>query len=108
MCPSHLRENNFRHNFNNTIDPFFLCGTNDLETSEHFLLHCPTYACLRRKLFNNLRNNNILILPLEKFLILQILLYGSDNNNPSMNKVIISTVIDCIIQSERFEDPLIK
>ena len=105
---SHLREHKFRHNFNDTIDPFCLCGTNNLETSEHFLLHCPTYAYLRHKLFDNLHNNNILLLPLEKSLILQILLYGSDNYNPSMNKVIISTVIDFIIQSKRFEDPLIQ
>ena len=105
---SHLREHKFRHNFNDTIDPFCLCGTNNLETSEHFLLHCPTYACLRRKLFDNLHNNNILLLPLEKSLIVQILLYCSDNFNPSMNKIIISTVIDFIIQSKRFDDPLIK
>ena len=60
------------------------------------------------QLFDNLRNNNILLLPLEKSLIVQILLYGSDNYNPSMNKIIISTVIDFIIQSKRFEDPLIQ
>ena len=90
------------------MDPFCLCGTNNLETSKHFLFHCPTYACLRRKLFDNLHNNNILLLPLEKSLIVQILLYGSDNYNPSMNKIIISTVIDFIIQSKRFDDPLIK
>ena len=44
---SHLREHKFRHNFNDTIYPFCLCGTNSLETSEHFFLHCPTYAYLR-------------------------------------------------------------
>ena len=37
---SHLRELKFRHNFNNTIDPFCLCKNNCLETTEHFLLHC--------------------------------------------------------------------
>ena len=56
---SHLPEHKFRHNINDTIDPFCLCGTNSLETSEHSLLHCPTYACLRLKIFDNLRNNNI-------------------------------------------------
>ena len=49
-----------------------------------------------------------LLLPLEKSLIVQILLYGSDNYHPSMNKIIISAVIDFIIQSKRFYDPLIK
>ena len=105
---SHLREHIFRHNFNDTIDPFCLCGTNNIETSEHFLLHCHTYACLRHKLFDNFHNNNILLLPLEKSLIVQILLYGSDNYNLSTNKTIISAVIDFIIQSKHFEDPLIQ
>ena len=50
----------------------------------------------------------ILLLTLEKSLIVQILLYGSDNHNLSMNKIIIFTVIDFIIQSKRFEDPLIQ
>ena len=48
---SHLREHKFRHYFNDTIDPFCLCGSNSLETSEHSLLHCPTFASLRLKLF---------------------------------------------------------
>ena len=76
---SHLREHKFRHNFNDTIDPFCLCGRNDIETSEHFLLRCPNYACLRLKLFDNLRNNNMLLLPLESRFIVQILLFGSEN-----------------------------
>ena len=66
------------------------------------------YSITNCKLFDNLHNNNILLLPLEKSLIVQILLYGSDNYNPSMNKIIISTVIDFIIQSKGFDDPLIK
>ena len=36
------------------------------------------------------------------------ILYGSDSHNLSMNKIIISTVIDFTIQSKRFEDPLIQ
>ena len=36
---------------------------------------------------------NILLLPLEKSLIVQIRLYGSYNFNLSMNKTIISTVL---------------
>ena len=91
---SHLREHKFRHNFNDTIDPFCLCGTNSFETSEHFFLHCPTYACLRLKLFDNLRNNNILLLPLVKSKIIQILLYGSNNYDQAINKIILSVVID--------------
>ena len=105
---SHLREHKFRHNFNDTIDPFCLCDTNDIETSEHFLLRCPNYACLRLKLFDNLRNNNMLLLPLESRLIVQILLFGSENYDSTANKIIISSVIEFIIKSKRFEDALIQ
>ena len=103
-----MREHKFRHNCNDTIDPFCLCGTNDLETSEHFLLRCHIYAYLRLRLFDNLRNNNMLLLPLENQLIVQILLFGSENYDSSANKIIISSVIEFIIKSKRFEDALIQ
>ena len=48
------------------IHSFFLCGTNNLETSEHFLstaLPMPVYAVSALTIF---RNNNILLLPSEK------------------------------------------
>ena len=106
--PSHLREHKFRHNFNDTIDPFCLCGTNDLETSEHFLLRCPNYAYLRLELFDNLRNNNMLLLPLKNNLIVQILLFCSENYDSTANNIIISSVMEFIIKSKRFEDALIQ
>ena len=61
---SHLRQHKFRLNFNDTIDAFCLCRTNCSETTEHFLLYCPIYASFRFILFDNLCNNNILVLPL--------------------------------------------
>ena len=104
---SHLREHKFRHNFNDIFYPFCLCGTNSIESSEHFLLHCPTFALLRIKLFDNRRNQNILILPFVKSKIIQILLYGSESYNQTENKIIISSVIEFIVHLGRFDNPLI-
>ena len=74
------------------------------------------------KLFDNLRNNNILLLlycfilfytfallllPLENHLIVQILLFGSENYDSTANKIIISYVIEFITKSKRF-DPMVK
>ena len=64
---SHLREHKFRHNFHDTIKPFCLCTTNDIETNEHFLLHCPNYSTQRLILFDNLRDNGISFLPLNSY-----------------------------------------
>ena len=79
-----------------------------LANADSFVIldHASTQHNLHK--LHNLHKNNILRLPLEKSLIVQILLYRSDNYNPSMNKIIIFTVIDFIIQSKRFDDPLIK
>ena len=87
---------------------FALCRTNCLETTEHFLLHCPTYASFRLKLFDNLRNNNILVLPLNRSSIVQLFLYGSEDYDQTVNNFILSCTIDFIIQSRRFDDPLIN
>ena len=99
---SHLREHKFRHNFNDTIDPFCLCITNCFKTTEHFLLHCPIYATFRLNFFDNLRNNNILVLPLNRSIIVQMFLYRSENYEQTVNNFIISCIIDFIIQSGRF------
>ena len=38
---SHLCEHKFKHSFQNCLNPLCLCG-NEIETSTHYLLHCPT------------------------------------------------------------------
>ena len=50
----------------------------------------------------------MLLLPLEIRLIVQILLFGSENYDLTANKIIISSVIEFIIKSKRFEDALIQ
>ena len=40
---SHLREHKFKHSFQDTLNPFCNCG-NEVETSSHYLLHCPNFS----------------------------------------------------------------
>ena len=102
---SHLREHKFCHNFQDTINPFCLCKTNDIETNEHFLLHCPNYSTQRLILFDNFRDNGIAFLPLNSSSIVKLFLYGCDNHNITTNKIILFNVIEFIIQSKRFDEP---
>ena len=55
---SHLYEHKFHHNFNDTINPFCLCGPNEIEPVEHYLLHCPIYTIQRTTLLNSLCDND--------------------------------------------------
>ena len=103
---SHLREHKFRHNFNDTINPFCSCGTNSIESAEHFLLHCPNFPLYRCSLFDSLRQKDICILPYSSSYLVKILLFGNDKFKIITNKQILTSVIDFIIQSKCLDGPL--
>ena len=43
---SHMRYHKFRYNFQDFINPICACGL-DIETTTHFLLHCPLFQSAR-------------------------------------------------------------
>ena len=47
---SYLREHKFRHNFQDSLDPFCNCGRH-IETTIHCFLHCSNYSNQRKTLF---------------------------------------------------------
>ena len=58
---SHLREHKFKHSFQDTINPLCSCGL-DIESTEHFLLHCPQFVNERRTLLSTIGNINYKLL----------------------------------------------
>ena len=57
---SHLRDHKFRHNFQDSLDPFHNCGLH-IEITIHFFLHCTNYSSqmffIQPKWFNYSRNS---------------------------------------------------
>ena len=51
---SHLNEHKFRHGFEDTINAMCACGS-EVETTEHFLMHCHLYSPQRLEPFENLK-----------------------------------------------------
>ena len=49
---SHLKEQEFRHDFQDTAVAMCDCGT-ETETTEHFSLRCPFFVTEKQKFFNN-------------------------------------------------------
>ena len=49
---SHLRFHKFKHNSQDTLNPICSCGT--VETTIHYLLHCPNFPNERLTLFSKL------------------------------------------------------
>ena len=53
----HLREHKFKHDFQDTLNPLYICG-NDVKSTEHFLLHCLQFVNERNILLSTLGNFN--------------------------------------------------
>ena len=103
---SHLREQKFRHGFNDTLDPF--CPSNrETETVSHFFLRCLNYTNLRIDLMNELMiiDSNLLHYNHEK--LTETLLYGDKSLSNDINSKIINSSISFIIKSTRFDGPLL-
>ena len=54
---THLREHKFKHGFQDTLNLLCTCE-NDVESTEHFLLHCPECVNERHTLLSTLGNFN--------------------------------------------------
>ena len=108
VCFSHLREHKFHHNFMDTIDPFCNCQTNSIETTEHYLLRCPTFTLCRLNLFDVLHKNDISLLPYNAAHLTSVLLYGDKLFCIESNRIILRSVINYILKSKRFDESLIS
>ena len=105
---SHLNELKFRHGFEDTISPLCSCNT-DIESNEHFLLRCHFYSSQRLELFDKLNKINLSFFNLSAKDQANILLYGYSSKKPiSLNEDIIKLVINFLIESGRFDRPLIS
>ena len=103
---SHLREHKFKHNFQDCLNPICSCGL-DIESTSHFLLHCPTFNDERYTLLSILNNIDCKLLELTKSSLSQNLLYSNTLFDKEKNTIILNKTIEYILFNERFEEPLI-
>ena len=93
---SNLREHKFRHNFADINDPFCLCCTNSIKTTEHNLLYCPNFCLHRNVIFDNLHCNvGLTLLPYNSCHLTRILLYSDIDFSIEINRIILSSVMTC-------------
>ena len=102
---SHLKDQKFRHGFNDTIDPLCPCNM-ESESVSHFFLRCLHYTNLRLDLMNELMKIESNLLHYNDDILTEILLYGDKNLSHEINAKIINLSISFIIKSGRFDGPL--
>ena len=104
---SHLRELKFKHGFPDTLNPLRSCG-NDVNSTEHLLLHCPQFVNDRHTLLSTLGNFNHSLLENTNKVWIQILLFGNTSLSPSDNSKILYATIDFILSTKRFDRQLFE
>ena len=103
---SHLRYHKLRHNFQDCINPICVCGP-EIETTTHFLLHCPLFQSAGQSPLINIMKIHESILKKHDELITKTLLYGDDKFDLSCNKSVISSTIEFIVSTEKFSYSLV-
>ena len=99
---SHLREHKFKHNFQDTLNPICNCGE-DIETTSHYLLHCPDYLQERMTLLNTVTCIDPNISDLNNAQLTEILLYVKEDLDNINNTSILDAIINYLIETKRFD-----
>ena len=97
---SHLREDKFfKHSFQDTLNPLCNCGE-DIETTSHYLLHCPDYLQERMTLLNTVSCIVPNIFDFNNDQLTEIVLYCIYDAS------ILDTTINYLIETKRFDTQL--
>ena len=104
---SHLRFHKFKHNFQDTLNPICNCST--VETTVHYLLHCPNFSNERLTLFNKLQSIGIEnILSEADSNISKVLPFGDHSFNDVRNTSVLTASFEYTLPTKRFDVPYIK
>ena len=104
---SHLREHKFKHSFQDSLNSFCSCGL-DIESTAHFLLHCPMYITERHTLLSTIKNIDNNLLHFCEPVLIRTLLFGSNSFDTDANTNIINATIEYILSTKRFDQPLFQ
>ena len=102
-----MREHKFKHSFQDTINPLCSCGL-DIESTEHFLLHCPQFFNEKRTLPSTLGNINYKLLENTDSALTLTLLFGNMSFDITGNTKILNATISFILLTKRFNEPLFQ
>ena len=102
---SHLREHKFKHSFQDTLNPICNCGE-DIETTSHYLLHCPDYLHERKTLLNTVSCIVPNIFDFNNDQLTEIFLYGKEDYDNINNTSILDATMNYLTKTKRFNAEL--
>ena len=102
----HLREHKFKNSFQDFLNPFCSCGL-DIESTAHYLLHCPTYITERRTLLSTIENIDNNLLDLYEPVLIKTP-FGSNSFDTNANTNVLNATIEYVLSTKRCEEPLFQ
>ena len=99
-----LPEHNFKHSFQDSFNPFCNCRL-DIESSAHYLLHCPMYMTERSTLLSTIENIDNNLLNLCEPVLIKALLIGNNSFDTNANPNVHNAAIEYVLSTKRFEEP---
>ena len=102
---SYLREHKFKYNFQNCLNTLCSCGSS-IESTSHFLLHCPIFHDKRHAFLSTLNNIDCKILDSSDSYLTQTLLFGCTLFHSETETLVLNATIDYILSTERFKESL--
>ena len=102
---SHLREHKLKHSFQDTLNAICNCSE-DIETTSHYLLHCPDYLHERKTLLNTVSCIAPNIFDFNHDQLTEILLCVKEDLDNINNTSILDATINYLIETKRFNAQL--
>ena len=102
----HLPDHNFKHSFLGSLNPICSCGL-DIETTCHYLRHCPNFINQRTLLINNVSKITKDALPSCETLFVELLYHGDDSSNSATITLKLNASIEYILSNRRFAGPFL-
>ena len=103
---SHVREHKFKHNFQDTLNPFCSCGLN-VETNRHFFLYCLLFTNQRYTFLSAVNDIDSSLKNANDSILTHILLFDKSSLDISANTLIRNATMDYYIKSKNiFEESL--
>ena len=101
---NYLLFHKFKHSIQDTLNPTCISGT--VETTIHYLLHCPNFSNERLTLFSKLQSIDENILSKDDSKISKFIFFGNHSPNHVKNTFILTAWIEYINPTKRFDAPL--
>ena len=102
---SYLWDHKFKHVFQDCLNPICICCI-EIETTAHYLLHCPYYLPERKNLLDNIKSVFPNILEQSDSFINNVLVFGDTSLDDSSNKSILNVTINYRPSTKNCDDSI--